>query len=97
MATYVMLFRYTEQGIRAVKESPSRVNTVKQLFHSLGAEVRHFYAVMGQYDTIFVVEAPNDETIAKAALAVASQGYVRTETLRAFTEDEFRKITTALP
>jgi len=47
---------------------------------------------MGKYDTVLVVEAPDDETIAKLTLAIGSLGNVRTETLRAFTEDEYRKI-----
>jgi len=52
---------------------------------------------MGRYDTVFIVEAPDDETVAKAVMALASLGNVSTETLRAFTEDEYRKIVAALP
>lgn len=97
MATYIVLFRFTEQGIQNVKESPDRVDAAKQIFRSMGAEVKEFYSVMGRYDTVCIVEAPNDETIAKATLAVGSLGNVHTETLRAFTEDEYRKIITDLP
>lgn len=46
---------------------------------------------------VTIIEAPDDETMAKLALAIGSQGGIRTETLRAFTEDEYRKITGALP
>jgi len=63
----------------------------------MGAEVKEFYSVMGKYDTVLVVEAPDDETIAKLTLAIGSLGNVRTETLRAFTEDEYRKIIADLP
>jgi uncharacterized protein with GYD domain len=52
---------------------------------------------MGQYDLVLVAEAPDDETIAKLVLSLGSKGTVRTETLRAYTEDEFRKIIAALP
>lgn len=97
MATYIMLFRFTQQGGQYIKESPARVEAAKQAFRAIGAEVKEFYLVMGQYDTVFVVEAPDDETIATAALAVSSLGNVRTETLRAFTEDEYRKIIAAVP
>jgi len=97
MATYVMLFRFTEKGIENVKKSPSRVEAVKKSFKAAGAEVKQFYLVMGQYDTVIVAEAPDDETIAKLTLSLGAQGNVRTETLRAFTEDEFRKIVAALP
>lgn len=92
MATYIILFRFTPQGIKNIKESPARIDAAKQTFQTMGAEVKEFYSVMGRYDTVFVVEAPDDETIAKASLAIGSLGNVRTETLRAFTEDEYRRI-----
>ena len=97
MATYIMLFRYTQQGIEKIKQGSARVDAAKQAAQALGAQVKEFYSVMGQYDTVFVLEAPNDETVATLALAIGSQGNVRTETLRAFTEEEYRKIIAALP
>jgi len=98
MATYLILFSFTQQGIQNIKESPARVESAKKVFRDVGAEVKAFYAVMGgQYDTLFIVEAPDDETIAKAALATGSLGNVRTETHRIFTEDEYREIVGALP
>ena len=99
MATYIMFFGFTEQGIKDIKESPKRVEAAKQSIRALGTEVKTFYAVMGmgQYDTMFVVEAPNDEAVARAALAIGSLGYVHTNTHRAFTEDEYRKMIAELP
>ncbi len=97
MATFIVLFRYTEQGIKAIKESPERVKKAKQLFHQLGAEVKSFYMVLGRYDTVFIVEAQDEESIAKSTLALASLGNVKTETLRAFSEEEFRNIIEGLP
>jgi uncharacterized protein with GYD domain len=97
MATFIVLFRFTEQGIKKIKESPGRVEKAKELFRNLGAEVKSFYMVMGRYDTVFIVEASDDETVARAILALASLGNVRTETLRAFTEEEYRKIISDLP
>jgi len=97
MATYIMLFRFTRQGIQNIKESPARVEAAKQMFQAMGAKVKEFYSVMGRYDTVFILEAPDDETVAKAALAIGSLGNVRTETLRAFTEDEYKKIVAGLP
>jgi len=55
------------------------------------------YLVMGQYDLVIIGEAPDDETVAKLSLAMGARGSIRTETLRAFTEDEYRKIIAALP
>jgi uncharacterized protein with GYD domain len=99
MATYIMLFGFTQKGIKNIKESPARIDAAKQIIRSMGAEVKQFYAVMGigQYDTAIVLEASDDETVAKIALAIGSLGNVHTNTLRAFTEDEFRKIVAALP
>jgi uncharacterized protein with GYD domain len=73
------------------------VEAAKQAFHALGAEVIAFYCLMGRYDTIFLVEAPDDLTIARAALALASLGNVQSETWRAFTEEEYRQLAATLP
>jgi len=98
MATYIMLFSYTQQGIQKIKESPARVEAAKQSFQAVGAKVKEFYSVMGmgQYDTLFILDAPDDETVAKAAFTIGSLGNVRTETHRAFTQDEFKKIIAGL-
>jgi len=63
----------------------------------MGAELKQWYLVQGQYDAVAIGEAPDDETAMKLALVINSQGSIRTETLRAFTEDEYRKIIAALP
>lgn len=63
----------------------------------MGAELKEFFLVMGQYDLILVSEAPDDETVAKIALTLGSLGNVRTESFRAFKEDEYRKIVASLP
>lgn len=97
MATYITLLRFTQQGIENIKESPDRLDAAKQAFRAMGAELKEFYLVTGSYDAVIIAEAPDDETVAKLALSVSKQGNVRTETLRAFTEDEYRKIISALP
>ncbi|UCC85245.1 MAG: GYD domain-containing protein [Gemmatimonadota bacterium] len=97
MPTYITLASWTDQGIRNVKESPARLDAVKEMFRSTGAELKQFYLVTGQHDMVVVSEAPDDTTIAKVALAIGAQGAVRTMTLRAFTEDEYRKIIADLP
>ena len=98
MATYIMLFGFTQQGIQNIKESPARVEAAKQAFQAMGAKVKEFYTVMGmgQYDTMFVLEAPDDETVAKAAFSIGSLGNVHTDTHRAFTEDEYKTIIAGL-
>ena len=97
MANFIMLFHLTEQGAGNIKDSPARVEAAKQSFKSVGVNVKEFYAVMGRYDTVFILEAPDDETVAKAALTISNLGNVRTETLRAFTENEYKKIIDSLP
>src|SRR5262245_19714464 len=97
MATYVTLLKYTDQGIRNIKESPSRLEKAKQLIKSLGGELKSFYLVQGRFDAIVITEAPSDDVAAKFALASGSLGNVRTETTRAFTEEEYRRIISGLP
>ena len=97
MPTYVTLARWTDQGIRTVKESPARLDAGRQAFERMRATIKQFYLVTGRYDFIIVFEAPDDETAVKLALATCSLGNIRTETLRAFTEEEYRKIIAALP
>lgn len=96
MPKYVVLFRFTEQGIRNIKQSPERVQTARETFKKAGAGVLDFYLLLGQYDTMFIAEAPDDESIARACLAEASKGNVQTETLVAFSEEEFKRIVGAL-
>jgi uncharacterized protein with GYD domain len=96
MATYVALINYTDQGIRNIKDGPARLDATKKAFQAAGAELKQFYLAMGRHDIVIVAEAPNDETVAKLLLQVGSLGNVRTETLRVFTEPEFRKIVSSL-
>jgi len=97
MGTYITLIRYTQQGIENVKEGPARVDAAKEAFKAMGGELKQYYSVMGQYDAVVIGEVPDDETVAKLSLAIGSKGAIRTETFRAFTEDEYRKIIAALP
>lgn len=69
----------------------------KKAFRAAGGELKAFYLVMGQYDMVVISEGPDDETATKLALTVSAGGAVRTETLRAFTEDEYRKLIAELP
>jgi uncharacterized protein with GYD domain len=92
-----MLFRFTQQGVGNIKESPQRVEAAKEVVRQLGGEVKAFFALMGEYDTVFVLEAPDDEVATRIALAISSRGYVRTTTMRAFPEEEFRNLVREIP
>ena len=97
MATYISLLRFTQEGIEKIKDGPARLDSAKLAFQAMGAELKEFYLVTGQYDAVVISEAPNDETVAKLALSIGAAGAIRTETLRAYPEDEYRKIISALP
>jgi uncharacterized protein with GYD domain len=97
MPTYIALLNWTQHGIQSVKESPQRLEKAKAATKAAGGEIKAFYMTMGQYDMVVVIEAPDDDTYAKTILAIASHGAVKSQTLRAFTEAEYRKIVGALP
>ena len=97
MPTYISLLRYTQEGAENIKESPARLDAAKKLFQAMGSEFKAWYLTLGQYDAVAITEGPDDETAAKLLLTIAAQGNIRTETFRAFTEDEYRKIIAELP
>ncbi len=97
MPTYISLINYTEQGIRDIKDAPKRVTAAKKLLASMGGKMRGYYLTLGSYDIVTVAEAPDDETAAKFVLTIAAAGNVRTTTLKAFPEADFRKIIDSLP
>jgi uncharacterized protein with GYD domain len=97
MPTYITLLNFTQQGVEKIKEGPTRLDRAKEAVKAAGGEIKAFYLTMGQYDAVVLSEAPNDEAYATTILAIAAAGAVRTETLRAFTETEYRQIIAALP
>ncbi len=97
MPTYITLAKFTQKGIEEIKNGPNRLEEAKKTFEAMGAKIKDFYLVTGKYDMLVIVEAQDDETIAKLALIIGSKGTSRTVTFRAFTEDEYRKIIGELP
>ncbi len=96
MPTYVTLARWTTQGAHSVKESPARLDAAKKAFAADGVKILGFYMVTGAHDLVIISEAPNDEVMAKTMLTQISKGGITTQTSRAFTEDEYRKIVGSL-
>lgn len=92
MPDYIMLFRLTQKGAENIKEAPERVKNSIKMFEASGAKVKAFYAILGRFDSAFLVEAPDDETIAKLSLQLSALGNVQTESMRAFSEDQFAEI-----
>ena len=97
MATYCSLVSWTEQGIKNVKESPRRLDAARELGKKLGVKLEDFYMTIGPYDMLTRLEAPGDDAVAKFVLALSTGGNVRTTTLKAFPEKEYREIIKALP
>ncbi len=89
MPTYISLVRWTEQGIRNVKESPQRLDAAKKAIEATGGKVIGFYLTMGRYDMVLIFELPSDEVAATVALSVGSRGTIRTETLKAFPKEQY--------
>ena len=96
MAKYITLLNWTDQGIKNVKDSPKRLDSVRDLAKKNGCEMRDIYLTIGAYDLVSILEAPDDETAAKLLLKIGSAGNVRSTTLKAFPEDAYRKIVGSL-
>jgi uncharacterized protein with GYD domain len=96
MATFVVLLNFTEEAMRNLRDT-SGLDQAKQGVQAMGGQWKAWYLTMGQYDAVVIVEAPDDETAARIALAQAATGGVKSQTLRAFTEDEYRQLAASLP
>jgi uncharacterized protein with GYD domain len=92
MATFVVLASFTDQGIRNVKETITRAEAFKELAKKSGVTIKDMYWTLGRHDIVALCDAPDDETSTALMLSVASRGYVRSETLRAFSFPEMQKV-----
>ncbi len=92
MPTYISLCRWTQHGVQNIKESPKRLEAAKRGFTKVGAKLVNFYMVMGTHDMVIISEAPNDETIGKAMLTAVAGGNITSQTMRAFTEEEYKAL-----
>ena len=97
MAMFIVLGNFTDQGIRTIKESPKRADAFKALAAKAGVKVKDIYWTLGHYDIVTIVEAPDTATAVSLNLAIASLGNIRTETLTAFSGDEFGKMLGKMP
>jgi uncharacterized protein with GYD domain len=97
LPSYIILGKYTTQGISRIKDGPSRTAAARKAFEAAGCTMTRFNLTLGHYDFVTQVEAPDDETFASALLGIASSGNITTETLRAFTEEEYQRIAGSLP
>jgi uncharacterized protein with GYD domain len=97
MPTYVTLYKWTEQGIKNVKDSPARVEASIKMAEKAGGKVIGVWYTMGEYDLVAVSEWPDDKLASAFTLAQAGQGNVRTTGLKAHTPAEFAEIVKLIP
>ena len=97
MPTYIALLRYTQQGLADAKNGPARLDAAKEAYRRAGGELKAFYLTMGQYDGVAIADLPDDATAARLVLSISAQGNLRSETMKAFTEAEYKKIMASLP
>ena len=89
MPTFIMLTTLTSEGVQTVKNNPQRIREVNSEVEQLGAVVKAQWSVLGQYDFISIVEAPDETTMARVSLELGSRGTGRYETLSAIPIDDF--------
>ena len=88
MATFVVLAKWTEKTFGALKDAPAAAEEMKKMVTAMGAQIKGWYLLMGQYDEMCILEAPNAETVAKILIPLGAKYGAKTETLQAFSEAE---------
>jgi len=89
MPTYILLSNLTEEGWRTIKERPQRIKEVNKEIEAFGAKVTAQYAVLGPYDFVNIVEAPDNKTISRVSVELGSRGTIQIESLPAIPLEEF--------
>jgi uncharacterized protein with GYD domain len=97
MPTYIALFKWTDQGVRDVKDTVTRNEQGRAMVERAGGRMIGFWWTQSAYDGVAVVEVPDDETASALSLTLSRQGHVRSETLRAYTAEEMQRILQKLP
>jgi uncharacterized protein with GYD domain len=92
VANYVALIDWTDRGVSGFKDSVDRQQAANAQLEAFGAKFKDVYWTLGGHDLVAILEAPDDESAAAGMLAVASQGNIRSQTMRAFTRDEMRAL-----
>ena len=96
MPTYIALGDWTDQGARAVRDSPRRLDEAKRQLEEMGGRFLAFWMTLGGHDVVLVYETPDDAVAARFALVLNGLGAVRTRTLKAFPEAAYRQIVASL-
>ncbi len=96
MTTYIMLANWTENGLKAVKDGPKRLDETKKMLTDMGGHMQSLFLTMGQFDLIGIFDAPDDAIAARFTLMLGQLGNVRTTTMKAFPEEAYRQIVNSL-
>ncbi|MFK8251603.1 GYD domain-containing protein [Ancylobacter terrae] len=96
MTSYVMLANWTDQGARAARDSPKRLDAARKMLQDMGGDIKCFYLTMGEYDIVMLYEAPDDAIAARYTLQMGMLGNIRTHTLKAFPEAAYRELIASL-
>jgi uncharacterized protein with GYD domain len=91
-----MLAHWTDQGMRAIEDSPRRVDAARKSLEEMGGHFVSVYMTMGQYDLVITYEAPDDAVAARFSLILGKLGNVRTVSMKAFPEEAYRQIVNSL-
>jgi uncharacterized protein with GYD domain len=91
MASYVILSKLTDEGRKTIKQNPERIFEVNKELESMGVKIKEQFAVLGPYDFVNIVEAPDNLTIMKTSVEIGSRGSIQLLTLPAITAEEFVK------
>ena len=94
---FIASLNFTDQGIRNIKNGPKRAQGSRELAKKLGVEIKQVYLTSGDSDLVVLAETASGDNMAKLAMAIGSQGNVRTRTARAWTEEEYKKLISELP
>ena len=97
MPGYISLYKFTQQGVASIKDSPKRIQDAKAAAEKMGIKVVGVWVTMGEYDLVVVSDAPNDEAVALMAFTLGRLGNVTSQTMRALSEAEFAQVVSKLP
>ena len=92
MPTFIVIANFTDKGVHDAKDTVNRADKFKAIAKNAGVTIKDMYWTIGAFDVVTICEAPDDETATALSLSIAARGYVRTQTLRAFTSTEISKV-----
>ncbi len=97
MLNYPMLFKLTDHGVQLRREFPDKIDSLKKIYRDAGVEMKSAYHSTGPFERLQIVEVPEDSAIAKLVLILESDGFIRVQTRRLYTVEEYREMVAELP